>query len=113
MDLRRPLPLAFSLILLVPACGGTMPESTESGPPTEGELVFNTNCTMCHGRSGDLGLSGAKDLVTSTLGRDEVIAIVTNGKGGMMPYGNTLSRKQIEAVADHVITLRASAPPAR
>ena len=70
-------------------------------------MVYNTNCTMCHGRKGDLGMSGAKDLAASTLSREEVIALVTDGKGAMMPYGKTLSKKQIEAVADHVLTLRA------
>ncbi len=90
------------------ACGSTAVDGTEAPPPGEGEMVFNTTCATCHGRKGDLGMGGAKDLVTSILKRDEVIAIVTNGKGAMMPYGTTLSKKQIEVVVDHVLTLRAA-----
>ncbi len=72
--------------------------------------MFNANCAMCHGRKGDLGMSGAKNLVTSILERKEVIAMITNGKGAMMPYGTTLTKEQIEAVTDHVLTLRRASP---
>ncbi len=92
---------------LLACCSATM-EDADAPPPTEGEMVYNTNCAMCHGRKGDLGMSGAKNLVASLLSRDEVTAIVINGKGGMMPYGTTLTKKQIEAVTDHVLTLRAA-----
>lgn len=104
---RRHLPFIAAAAMLL-ACGSTSLDDADAAPPSEGEMVFNTNCAMCHGRKGDLGMSGAKNLVTSTLKRDEVIAMVTNGKGAMMPYGKTLSKKQIEAVADHVLTLRAA-----
>lgn len=98
------LMLLAALLLL--ACGSASTDGTDAPPPTEGEMVYNTNCAMCHGRKGNLGMSGAKDLVASTLSHNEVIALVTNGKGTMMPYGKTLSKKQIEAVAEHVLTLR-------
>lgn len=104
--MRRWLPFMVIAASLL-ACGNASVDDADAPPPTEGEMVFNTNCAMCHGRKGDLGMSGAKNLVTSTLSRDEVVAMVTNGKGAMMPYGTTLSKKQIEAVADHVLTLRA------
>ena len=51
-------------------------------------------------------MNGAKDLGLSSLTRVEMIAMVTNGKGAMMPYKNVLTPKQIEAVVDHVRTLR-------
>lgn len=110
MVLMRFRPLAFVLCAALLACGSATVDDAEAPPPTEGEMVFNANCAMCHGRKGDLGMSGAKNLVTSTLERKDVIAMVTSGKGAMMPYGTTLTKKQIEAVADHVITLRAASP---
>ena len=103
--MRPYLPLMMAAAALL-ACGSASVSEADAPPPTEGEMVFNTNCAMCHGRKGDLGMSGAKDLVISTLSRDEVTAIVTIGKGTMVPYGKTLSKKEIEAVADHVLTLR-------
>jgi cytochrome c6 len=104
--MRRYLSLMIVAAALL-ACGSASVSEADAPPPTEGEMVFNTNCAMCHGRKGDLGLNGAKDLVMSTLSRDEVTAIVTKGKGAMMPYGKTLSKKEVEAVAAHVLTLRA------
>lgn len=105
--MRRYLPYMVIAAALL-ACGNATMDDADAPPPTEGEMVFNTNCAMCHGRKGDLGMSGAKNLVISALSRIEVIAMVTNGKGTMMPYGKTLTKKQIEAVADHVLTLRAA-----
>lgn len=106
MVLMRHTLLSMIITAALLACGSASMEDADAPPPTEGEMVFNTNCAMCHGRKGDLGMSGAKNLVTSALSRDEVIAMVTNGKGTMMPYGKMLTKKQIEAVADHVLTLR-------
>lgn len=106
MVLMRRYLLLLIAAAAVLACGSASMNDADAPPPTEGEMVFNTNCAMCHGRKGDLGMSGAKDLVMSTLSRDEVTAIVTIGKGTMMPYGKTLTKKQIQAVADHVLTLR-------
>ena len=103
--MRRYVSIMIAAAALL-ACGSASVNDADAPPPTEGEMVFNTNCAMCHGRKGDLGMSGAKDLVTSTLSRNEVIAIVTTGKGAMMPYGKTLTKKQIQAVVDHVMTLR-------
>lgn len=63
------------------------------------------HCTLCHGNDGKLNLSGAKDLSLSTLTRDEMIRQVSEGKGAMMAYKNVLTRREIEAVVDHVRTL--------
>jgi cytochrome c6 len=103
------LPLLVIASLVALSCGegrASTPEVADGGPVSKGEELFNTNCTLCHGRTGDLGMSGAKDLTVSTLTREQMIAMVTNGKGGMMPYKNVLTPKQIEAVVDHARKLR-------
>lgn len=101
--------LLLALAFVVLSCG------TEAAPNTNGAAVdgdgkgaelFNTNCALCHGRKGDLGMNGAKDLTVSTLTREEMIALVSNGKGAMMPYKNVLTPKQIEQVVDHARSLR-------
>ncbi len=107
MVLKRLRSFGFLGSALLLACGNAISGNADTPPPTEGEMVYNTNCALCHGRKGDLGMNGAKDLVSSILSREEVIAVITNGKGAMMPYGKSLSAKQIEAVTDHVQTLRA------
>ena len=63
------------------------------------------HCELCHGANGKLGFNGAKDLTASTLSRAEMVAQVSNGKGRMMPYKNTLSIKEIEAVVDYARAL--------
>jgi len=107
--MRWTLPLLVISSLIAMACSdgqASVPAVAEGGPVSKGEELFNTNCTLCHGRTGDLGMSGAKDLTISTLTREQMIAMVTNGKGGMMPYKNVLTPKQIEAVVDHARKLR-------
>lgn len=108
MRILIPLMLVASLAAL--ACGDGQASSSvaaaDGGPASKGEELFNTNCTLCHGRNGDLGMGGAKDLTASLLTREQMIAMVTNGKGAMMPYKNVLTPKQIEAVVDHARKLR-------
>ena len=70
-----------------------------------GGQFYNTNCALCHGRNGKLGLNGAKDLTTSVLTKAEMLAVVTNGRNTMMPYKNVLSAKEIDAVVKHVRSL--------
>ncbi|MGV3638153.1 MAG: c-type cytochrome [Flavobacteriales bacterium] len=95
--------IIISIALLVLACGS----ATGSGDPMEadkdtGRTVFNMNCALCHGRDGKAGINGAKDLTISTLKKEEMVAIVSNGKGAMAPYKNVLSAQEIEAVVEHV-----------
>lgn len=99
------VPLAIGLLLL--ACGSSSPEGTmaEGADKSAGQQVFDMNCTLCHGRDGKLGLNGAKDLTASTLTKTEMIAIVRQGKGAMMPYKDVLTAKEIDAVVEHVRAL--------
>lgn len=107
--MRRSL-LPLILLVLSAACGtGNDPSIDGATDASEGAQLFNTNCALCHGRKGDLGMSGAKDLVRSSLTRDQVLAVITNGRGAMMPYKNVLDARQLEVVADHVLGLRVPA----
>lgn len=99
------LPLLFALVACA-ASGG--PDASEHSPATPGEALYKSNCVMCHGRDGGLRMSGAKDLRQSTLSKAEMVAIVTQGKGGMAGFGRTLSKEQIEQVVEHVRALHAA-----
>lgn len=105
MALRRwIIPFAFVLA----ACGAADPgDRAATAVNDDGADLFNTYCATCHGRKGNMGINGAKDLTVSTLGREEMIAVVTNGRRLMMPYKSTLRPKEIEAVVDHALSLRA------
>lgn len=108
MNAVRTIPFLMGMLLL--ACGGStagdgMALDAERKP---GAQVYNTNCALCHGRDGKLGLNGAKDLTASTLTKAEMLAVVTDGRNAMMPYKNVLSAKEIDAVVEHVRSLGTS-----
>lgn len=108
MAMSKVLPVLFAVMAMAVACGsGDAPAST-AAPTVEvdGPRIFNTQCSMCHGRKGDRTLSGAKLLNKSTLTKAEMSAIVTYGKGGMMAYKDRLTAAEIQAVVDHAYTLR-------
>ena len=68
--------LATALLASV-SCGSTAgpaPEAATMSAEGKGAELFNANCALCHGRKGDLGMNGAKDLGLSTLTRAEMIA---------------------------------------
>jgi len=84
-----------------PAEGG---EAAAGGNAEAGAAVFATNCAACHGETGHGG-AGGPDLTTMPLAQSEEGAIqqVTDGGGGMPPFGGTLSEEEIENVAAFVV----------
>lgn len=74
------------------------------GDPEAGAEVFATNCSVCHGDDGHGG-AGGPDLRTMPKAKTEEGAIeqVTNGGGGMPPFGGQLSEEEIENVAAFVV----------
>jgi mono/diheme cytochrome c family protein len=79
-------------------------EAMSGGDPQAGAAVFSENCSTCHGATG-LGGNGGPDLTTMPLAQSEEGAIqqVTNGGGGMPPFGGTLSEEEIQNVAAYVV----------
>lgn len=107
--MSKGFPIPSSIIMLVVACGGNTPDNASPpGAKSRGETLFNTHCALCHGKDGKLGVSGAKDLSISTLTKEEMVALVTKGKGAMTAYKNVLTKAEIEAVVEHVRTLQAA-----
>lgn len=97
---------SFSIALLALACGSaSSADDTLEAERSPGQSIYNMNCTLCHGRDGKAGLNGAKDLTVSTLTKEEMVAIVRNGKGAMAPYKNVLSATELDAVVEHVRSL--------
>jgi mono/diheme cytochrome c family protein len=79
--------------------------------------VYRKYCRRCHGDLGnavrasriaqrrvDLGSAAFHD----TTGLDEVLAVVSNGKGRMKGYGDRLDSADLNAVADYVLALSAA-----
>ncbi|HEX6206399.1 MAG TPA: c-type cytochrome [Solirubrobacterales bacterium] len=74
------------------------------GDPAAGETIFAENCAGCHGEDGHGG-AGGPDLRTMPLAQTEEGAIqqVTDGGGGMPPFGGQLSEEEITDVAAFVV----------
>lgn len=111
MALKRVLPVVTGALVLVLACGngdapaGALPGDASGG---RGAKLYAMHCVLCHGKDGTLGVSGARDLTTSALSRQEMVAIVASGKGAMAAYRHVLSKTEIDAVVDHVRSLRST-----
>ncbi|MBS1844658.1 MAG: c-type cytochrome [Actinobacteria bacterium] len=89
--------------------GGEETEAEEAGTSEgvsaeAGAAVFSENCSICHGATGEGG-NGGPDLNTMPLAKTEegVIQQVTNGGGGMPPFGGSLSEEEIKSVAAYVV----------
>ena len=82
----------------------TEPEPGVEGDPVAGKTVFTANCGTCHTLS-DAGTTGTvgPDLDASAPSLDLVIDRVTNGQGGMPPFGDSLSEQQIADVSAYVV----------
>lgn len=76
-----------------------------------GNKLYEQNCMSCHGKNGDLGVSGATDLSQSQKTLEEKIAFIKSGSGDgiMMAYSNKnggpLSDEEIGKIASFIETL--------
>src|SRR5882757_6007020 len=74
-----------------------------------GSVTFRTKCAMCHGQDGggsEVGKSmNVPDLrapVVQKLPDAELAKVISNGKGGMPPFKNSLGEEQIHALVAHI-----------
>jgi len=98
--------LAVLSLLVFPSSGKTSASRSIASFQLNGEEIFKTNCSMCHGRYGNSGISGAADLTVSKISFEDAFEIVLNGKGTMQAYGEQLSKKEMVAVVEYSISLR-------
>ncbi len=71
----------------------------------KGKLIYQSNCTNCHGASGNAMLAGAKDLTISTLSPDEAKDVIKNGRGSMQAYP-TLSDDELSGLVEYIAVLK-------
>jgi alcohol dehydrogenase (cytochrome c) len=84
--------------------GGETAEAGGALNAEAGKEVFAENCSVCHGADG-LGGNGGPDLTTMPKAKEQAGAEeqVTNGGGGMPPFGGILSEEEIKNVAAYVV----------
>ncbi|MNS39732.1 Cytochrome c6 [compost metagenome] len=75
--------------------------SAGTGGAADGAAVFEANCKMCHGANG-AQIPNVALFEKAFIEKRDVVAIVTNGKGGMPAFKGRLSDDEIKSVADYV-----------
>lgn len=91
---------ANDIAVYVAAVAGT---GVTAEKPTDGKTIFTQTCASCH-TLADAGTSGTvgPNLDQAKPPKELVVDRVTNGKGAMPPFKDSLDPAQIEAVADYV-----------
>jgi mono/diheme cytochrome c family protein len=82
------------------------PATAQEQETARGQQVFLHNCTRCHGKHGDKGFLGAKDLTKSSLSPDAAKKIILEGKGFMPSWKKRLTVSEIDLVIRYIVTLR-------
>jgi cytochrome c6 len=94
--------------------------AAQAGNADEGQKLFETNCSKCHGTdgSGDTAIGkavGAKDLRSAEalkLTEAQVYAQIDQGKNNMPPFGGTLDKAKINDLVAYVRALgKKKGPP--
>lgn len=70
-----------------------------------GKQLYTAACINCHGENGDLGKSGAKSLIKTSLNDQEKAMLIQRGKG-IMPAYSSLSDAQVQAIVQYINTFR-------
>jgi cytochrome c6 len=97
--------LTLSVVSIVEASPG--PDSAASG------ATFRTKCAMCHGQDGSgsevgrsMNVPDLRSAVVQKLPDAQLAQIISDGKGGMPPFKNSLSEDQVHSLVAHIRSLR-------
>jgi len=71
-----------------------------------GKVLFEQNCTKCHGIDGTKGKFGAKNLQESILTDDQYLRTIQKGKGIMPSWEKKLTVGQITDIISYIKILR-------
>ena len=99
------LAAAAGLVLVTAAAGGNAQDAGKFAPEQikRGESLYAKNCESCHG----VGMTGGEWAIDlKTFPRDNpsrFVHSVTNGKNAMPPWGDVLSRADIDALWAYVV----------
>jgi cytochrome c6 len=104
--------VSFLVPLHFISCDSSSEETTVTTVSSmPGDKLYEQNCISCHGKKGNLGVSGATDLTQSQKTLEEKIAFIKKGSGDgiMQAYGREngghLSDEEISKIASYVETL--------
>lgn len=109
--------LACLIILLtfsLAACGKSSTPSPSATPgagagqgavsTVDTQSIYKQNCMSCHGNNMEGGVGPNLQKVGSKYNKDQIVTLLTNGKGGMPSFKNKLSNDEIVSLADWLST---------
>lgn len=105
---KKLLAAIFGTTLLLAACGGgeesktpdtTTGDGTSETVTVDAEKIVNSKCISCHGNNlqGQGNFPALSD-VGARLSKDEILAVINDGKGAMP--GKIISGEDADAVAE-------------
>jgi mono/diheme cytochrome c family protein len=107
-----------STILLVFFAGLTLlvVSIVQANPGPDGaasSAAFRTKCAMCHGQDGSgsevgksMNVPDLRSPVAQKLADAQLAQIISDGKGGMPSFKNSLSEDQVHSLVAHIRSLR-------
>ncbi len=106
-----------SLILLVLFVGLTLfvvsiVEASPAPDSAASSTTFRTKCAMCHGQDGggsevgkSMNVPDLRSPAVQKLSDAQLAQIISNGKGGMPSFKNSLSEAQIHSLVTYIRSL--------
>ena len=84
------------------ASGGSQnnTDATSGGSVVNAETVYNNNCMSCHGADLEGKLGPNLQTIGAKKSKDEILAVIQNGSGGMPAFQGKISDEEIQALAD-------------
>ncbi len=107
-----------SLILLLLFAGLTLfvvsiVEASPAPDSAGSSTTFRTKCAMCHGQDGggsevgkSMNVPDLRSPAVQKLSDDQLAQIISNGKGGMPSFKNSLSEGQIHDLVKYIRSTR-------
>jgi cytochrome c553 len=103
------LVLFVGLTLFVTSIVGASPV-----PDSVASATYRTKCAMCHGPDGagsqvgkSMNVPDLRSPVVQKLPDAQLAEIISDGKGGMPSFKNSLSEDQVHSLVAHIRSLRA------
>ena len=101
-------------VVSVPLAAVAAEKESPKKEVAEGAKLFKEKCQACHGPDGNASTTMAKNMKIRAFEsaevqkqtKEEIVKIISDGKGKMMAYKTKLSKDQIDDLADYIKSLK-------
>lgn len=91
-------------VVVIPALTAEVDEPDAPVTAADAAFLYERNCGTCHGLEGqgNIGPQLADGAVVAAYPDiEDQLAVITDGRAGMPPFGDSLTEAEIRAVAEH------------